>query len=44
MDVEARLRLVTRNVEEIVTVDEVRQLLETTSRPKAYWGFEPSGQ
>ncbi|MEM2539055.1 MAG: tyrosine--tRNA ligase [Candidatus Bathyarchaeia archaeon] len=43
MDVEERLNLIIRNAEEIVTVDELRSLLETVSRPKAYWGFECSG-
>ncbi len=35
--------LVTRNAEEIVTPDELRVLLETEARPRAYWGFECSG-
>ena len=43
MDVEQRLRLISRGTEEVITVDELRQLLETTATPKAYWGFEPSG-
>ncbi len=43
MDIEERINLVTRNTEEIVTADELRNLLETTSNPKAYWGFECSG-
>lgn len=43
MDVEEKLRLVTRNAEEVVTVDEMRRLLEEQKHPKAYWGFECSG-
>ncbi|MGP3667964.1 MAG: hypothetical protein ACKD6N_04520 [Candidatus Bathyarchaeota archaeon] len=43
MDVDSRLRLVERNLEEIVTREELRILLECESKPKAYWGFEPSG-
>ncbi|MBS7624254.1 MAG: tyrosine--tRNA ligase [Candidatus Bathyarchaeia archaeon] len=43
MDIEERLNLIVRNAEEIVTPNELRILLETTSRPKAYWGFECSG-
>jgi len=44
MDLEERVSLVTRNTEEVVTPDELRVLLETTTKPKAYWGFESSGQ
>ena len=44
MDVEERMRLVAlRPTEEIVTEDELRQLLETKEHPRAYDGFEPSG-
>jgi len=43
MDVERRMDLVLRNTEEIVTREELRDLLETNSKPKAYWGFECSG-
>lgn len=43
MDIEQRLQLISRGAEEVITEDELRQLLETTSSPKAYWGFEPSG-
>jgi len=43
LDIEERLNLIVRNAEEIVTPNELRILLETTSRPKAYWGFECSG-
>ncbi len=44
MDVEERLHLITvRPTEEVVTEDELRQLLETKEHPRAYDGFEPSG-
>ena len=43
MDVETRLALVARDTEEIITRDELRSILETNSRPRAYWGFEASG-
>ena len=43
MDLEQRVSLITRNTEETVTNDELRNLLATSSRPKAYWGFECSG-
>jgi len=38
-----RLELVIRNVEEIVTPDELKNLLETNPHPKVYVGYEPSG-
>ena len=43
MDVDAKLELITRNTLEVVTVEELRSLLEKNPRPKAYIGFEPSG-
>jgi len=43
LDLEKRIDLVLRNTEEIVTREELRHLLETESKPKAYWGFECSG-
>jgi len=43
MDLEQRIHLVTRNTQEIVTQEELRQLLETEAKPRAYWGFESSG-
>ena len=43
MDMEQRLNLILRGTEEVITEDELKQLLETTNSPKAYWGFEPSG-
>jgi tyrosyl-tRNA synthetase len=43
MDLEERVSLVERNTEEVVTREELRVLLETTTKPRAYWGFESSG-
>jgi len=44
MDTETRLGLILREpTEEVITVEELRQLLETESSPVAYDGFEPSG-
>jgi len=43
LDVEERLKLVTRNLEETITHGELLELLESKEHPKAYWGFEPSG-
>ncbi|OPY31481.1 MAG: Tyrosine--tRNA ligase [Methanomassiliicoccales archaeon PtaU1.Bin124] len=43
MDLETRYQLVARNTEEIVTPEDLRQLLATKERPTGYIGFEPSG-
>ncbi|MBI2145245.1 tyrosine--tRNA ligase [Candidatus Woesearchaeota archaeon] len=43
MDVESRLALIREVGEEVVTVDELKQLLEIKDHPVAYDGFEPSG-
>jgi len=43
LDTEQRLKLVTRNTAEVLTPTEIREILETRTRPKAYIGFEPSG-
>lgn len=44
MDLERRLELITRPpTEEVITLEELRILLETEARPVAYDGFEPSG-
>ncbi|MHA1593707.1 MAG: tyrosine--tRNA ligase [Candidatus Baldrarchaeia archaeon] len=43
MDVEERMYLVTRNTAEVLTEEELRNLLETNERPKGYIGYEPSG-
>ena len=39
-----RLALIKRNTEEIVTHEELEQLLETKESPTAYVGYEPSGK
>jgi tyrosyl-tRNA synthetase len=39
-----RLELVMRNTEEIVTVDELKALLDSKQRPRAYVGYETSGK
>lgn len=44
MDLEQRIDLVMRNTEEVITPQEIRTLLETKTKPRAYWGFECSGQ
>lgn len=38
-----KLQLAKRNAVEVVTEEELGELLETKSKPKAYLGFEPSG-
>ena len=44
MDLEERLRLIlSPPTEEVITEEELRNLLETNPHPKAYDGFEPSG-
>lgn len=43
MDTETRYRLVTQNLQEVITTAEVRTLLETNDHPRGYVGFEPSG-
>ncbi len=44
MDLEHRVDLVVRHTQEVLTREEVRELLERESRPRAYIGFEPSGR
>ncbi len=43
MDLEHRIDLVTGNTQEIVTREELRELLKMEAKPRAYWGFEASG-
>jgi len=43
MDIETRMELIKRVGEEIITEQELRELLQTKERPIAYDGFEPSG-
>jgi len=43
LDLEKRIDLVTGNTQEIVTREELRELLKSEARPRAYWGYEASG-
>ncbi|MBI4143307.1 tyrosine--tRNA ligase [Candidatus Woesearchaeota archaeon] len=43
MDIESRLALIKQVGEEIITEEELRNLLKTKEHPVAYDGFEPSG-
>ncbi len=44
MDLEKRLELISQVGEEIITLEELRHLLQTKKQPVAYDGFEPSGR
>ncbi len=44
MDLEEKINLIKEVGEEIITEQELRELLETKDHPIAYDGFEPSGQ
>ncbi|MEM3505420.1 MAG: tyrosine--tRNA ligase, partial [Archaeoglobaceae archaeon] len=44
MDLEEKIALISRNAEEIVTVEELKKLLEAKEKPRAYVGYEPSGE
>ncbi len=41
---EEKLRLITRNAVEVVTEEELKRLLEEKEKPRAYVGYEPSGE
>lgn len=43
MDVESRLEILKGFAHEIITEQELKNLFETKTKPKAYDGFEPSG-
>ncbi len=43
MDKEEKLELIKRNVEEVVTEEELENLLETKKSPTVYCGYEVSG-
>jgi len=43
MDIEKRFELITRNTEEIITIEELKQVLKK-KQPVAYWGTAPTGQ
>jgi tyrosyl-tRNA synthetase len=40
---EERIELITRNTEEIISLDELKPVLESDKKLKSYVGFEPSG-
>lgn len=44
MDTEARFQRIAREAQEILVPDELRSLLGREEHPRAYIGFEPSGQ
>lgn len=44
MDIKQRLELVKRNTQEIITEDELKQLLEQKKHPKAYIGLATTGK
>lgn len=44
MDTAEKLKLAVRNAEEVVTEEELRQLIEIAEKPTAYVGYEPSGE
>jgi len=43
MDTQTRFEICTRNLQEIITQNELQNLLETNRNPRGYVGFEPSG-
>ncbi|MEM1873377.1 MAG: tyrosine--tRNA ligase [Acidilobaceae archaeon] len=43
MDLDAKMSLITRNTVEVVTVEELRQKLESGEKLRGYIGYEPSG-
>lgn len=43
MDLEKRIELIVRNTEEVVTVEDLRSLLEKGEKLEGYLGYEPSG-
>ncbi|MHC1570437.1 MAG: tyrosine--tRNA ligase [Methermicoccaceae archaeon] len=44
MEHSARVELTSRNAVEVITQDELNELLESTPHPRAYAGYEPSGK
>lgn len=44
MDIDEKLKLIKSFAEEIVTEEELKELIKTKKNPVAYDGFEPSGQ
>ncbi|MHA1243144.1 MAG: tyrosine--tRNA ligase [Candidatus Heimdallarchaeota archaeon] len=44
MKIEEKIRLITRNTEEVVKIDEIKPLFERKKKPNSYIGFELSGR
>ena len=44
MDINERFDLITRNAEEVLTPEDLRNLVETNEKLKHYIGFEISGK
>ena len=44
MDIEEKLGLIKRNTEEILTEQELKELLEKKKKPVVYWGTAPTGK
>ncbi len=44
MNIEERFELVKRNTEEIITEDELKELLKKKKKPVVYWGTAPTGK
>ncbi|MCG3259558.1 MAG: hypothetical protein H7644_07425 [Candidatus Heimdallarchaeota archaeon] len=43
MSIEERIKLVTKNTEEVILEEEIRKLLGEKEKPRAYIGYELSG-
>ena len=43
MNTEEKLALITRNTEEIITLEELKELIKKKKNPTVYCGYEPSG-
>jgi tyrosyl-tRNA synthetase len=43
MDIEEKIKLIKRNTEEIITEEELRELLKKKKQPRVYCGYEPNG-
>jgi tyrosyl-tRNA synthetase len=43
MGLEEQIALICKDAVEVVTMDEIRTLLETKEKPKCYWGVAPTG-
>ena len=44
MDIEESVSQVIHNTREVITTEELRNIFEVKTNPRAYWGFECSGQ